>query len=98
VKPLVLPDVAAPVIRGLFLMNRAPHPNAAALFANWFLTREGQTVHASTTTTNSRRKDVAPGDPSVLVAADQRYPVGLDSEDTTDATDETIDYLKRVMG
>ena len=26
------------------LVNRAPHPNAARLFINWFLSREGQTV------------------------------------------------------
>jgi iron(III) transport system substrate-binding protein len=29
---------------GLALINNAPHPNAARLFVNWFLSREGQTV------------------------------------------------------
>jgi ABC-type Fe3+ transport system substrate-binding protein len=28
----------------LALMNRAPHPNAAKVFVNWLLSREGQTV------------------------------------------------------
>jgi iron(III) transport system substrate-binding protein len=27
------------------LLNRAPHPNAAKVFINWFLSREGQTLH-----------------------------------------------------
>jgi ABC-type Fe3+ transport system substrate-binding protein len=26
------------------LMNRAPHPNAAGVFVNWLLSREGQTA------------------------------------------------------
>ena len=29
---------------GLALVNNAPNPNAARVFANWFLSREGQTV------------------------------------------------------
>ena len=28
----------------LALMNRAPHPNAAKVFINWLLSREGQTL------------------------------------------------------
>ena len=26
------------------LVNRAPHPNAARVFINWYLSREGQTI------------------------------------------------------
>ena len=29
---------------GLALINNAPHPNAARIFINWFLSREGQNV------------------------------------------------------
>ncbi len=28
----------------LALINRAPHPNAAKVFINWYLSRQGQTV------------------------------------------------------
>ncbi len=47
----------------LALMNRAPHPNAAKVFVNWFLSREGQTVFqklisAPGDARNSRRIDV----------------------------------------
>lgn len=42
----------------MFLMNRAPHPNAAKLFINWFLTKEGQTALAKNLPANSARTDV----------------------------------------
>jgi len=42
----------------LFHINRAPHPNAAKVFVNWFLSKEGQKTAASYTKVNSRRTDV----------------------------------------
>lgn len=33
---------------GLALINNAPHPNAARVFINWFLSRDGQTVWQET--------------------------------------------------
>jgi iron(III) transport system substrate-binding protein len=46
------------------LMNRAPHPNAAKVFINWFLSREGQTLlqkvmSAPGDPKNSRRIDIS---------------------------------------
>ena len=35
---------ALAVIAGLALINNAPNPNAARVFVNWFLSRNGQTV------------------------------------------------------
>lgn len=40
------------------LFNRSPHPNAAKLFLNWILTKEGQTVFAKLAGHASRRADV----------------------------------------
>jgi len=34
-----------PVTGAIGLINRAPHPHAARLFINWFLSREGQTAY-----------------------------------------------------
>jgi iron(III) transport system substrate-binding protein len=34
-----------PITGAIALFNRAPHPNAARLFINWFLSREGQTAY-----------------------------------------------------
>ncbi|MBI4333257.1 MAG: extracellular solute-binding protein [Chloroflexi bacterium] len=42
----------------VMLVNRAPHPNAARLFLNWLLTREGQTVMTRALGVPSRRLDV----------------------------------------
>jgi iron(III) transport system substrate-binding protein len=47
----------------LALLNRAPHPNAAKVFVNWFLSREGQTLFQKVISSpgdarNSRRIDV----------------------------------------
>lgn len=41
------------------LVNRAPHPNAAKMYLNWLLSKEGQTAWTEATGSNSRRLDVA---------------------------------------
>jgi iron(III) transport system substrate-binding protein len=38
-------------------VNRAPHPNAATVFINWLLTREGQTAYSTGLDQPSRRLD-----------------------------------------
>jgi iron(III) transport system substrate-binding protein len=48
----------------LALMNRAPHPNAAKVFINWLLSREGQTLFQKVVSQpgdarNSRRIDIS---------------------------------------
>jgi iron(III) transport system substrate-binding protein len=40
------------------LVNRAPHPNAAKVFINWFLSREGQMAWQKHTDRNSLRTDI----------------------------------------
>jgi ABC-type glycerol-3-phosphate transport system substrate-binding protein len=49
----------------LGITNRAPHPNAAKLFVNWFLSREGQTAlqkYGRPDAHNSRRIDIPKDD------------------------------------
>lgn len=49
------------------LFNRAPRPNAAKVYLNWLLSREGQTAFSEVMTTPSRRADVPwNGDPAAL--------------------------------
>ena len=45
------------------LMDKAPHPNAAIVYLNWLLSKEGQTEYAKSGR-NSRRLDVPPSDPT----------------------------------
>ena len=40
------------------LLNRAPHPNAARLFLNWLLSREGQIAYQKASENNSLRADI----------------------------------------
>jgi iron(III) transport system substrate-binding protein len=70
IKQANLPDIdsAGPSTNGtLWLVNNAPHPNAARVYINWFLSREGQEAWTSITVDNSRRTDVAPKDESTVV-------------------------------
>ena len=39
----------------MVLMNRAPHPNAARVFINWLLGKEGQTIWSVTLNQASRQ-------------------------------------------
>ena len=44
------------------LLNRAPHPNAAKLFLNWVLSREGQIAWQKYSEANSLRMDIPKDD------------------------------------
>lgn len=55
--------------RHAMVLNKPPHPNAANVFLNWQLSREGQTTYVGATTFNSRRVDV-PGPPKYATSLD----------------------------
>ena len=48
----------SPASGGLSIFNRAPHPNAAKIYINWLLSKEGQTMNARATGYISNRLDV----------------------------------------
>lgn len=58
-------------MRAKFLFNRASHPDAARLFLNWVLTREGQEVWSNASRVNSLRADVPPVVPEPLPTPDK---------------------------
>lgn len=51
-------DVLGGGYSGVALIDKAPHPHAAKLFVNWFLSREGQTIYARADGSQSAREDV----------------------------------------
>ncbi len=57
----------------LWAASKAPHPNAAKLFANWTLTQEGQQVFSTNMQLNPYRTDVALVDPSAVAKPGQWY-------------------------
>jgi iron(III) transport system substrate-binding protein len=73
VRWLDLPDADFAVTTSLLHVDRAPHPAAARLFANWILTREGQTILAGSLPTTSARLDVPPFEPDGVGTASADY-------------------------
>ena len=85
------------------MMDRAPHPNAAKLFLNWWLTKEGQTVYntlyAGSGQPPSLREDLPPG---VTLPQERRDPgavYGMESLDTSlpDQTLEAVEFVQRTF-
>ncbi len=64
------------------LINRAPHPNAAKVFLNWLLTREGQTLMTQALGYASRRLDVTREhlDPIVVPKQGSKYQASYKEE------------------
>jgi hypothetical protein len=61
----------------LALINRAPHPNAARVFINWYLSRQGQTVWQRVMNT----KEVEPSDSMRIdIPKDDVMPEGRRAE------------------
>lgn len=72
-KYLDLPDTDFVPSVAMMHVDGAPHPAAAKLFANWILTREGQTLLTANLPTNSARTDVPPFDPDAVGAPGNTY-------------------------
>ncbi len=62
------------------MMDKAPHPNAAVLYVNWLLSKEGQLDYEKTGR-NSRRLDVPPSDPALAGKTGIKYQ-DVQSEDS----------------
>ncbi|MEK7214292.1 MAG: extracellular solute-binding protein, partial [Chloroflexota bacterium] len=82
----------------VWLFNKAPHPNAAKLFVNWLLTKDGQTAWTENIQQNSRRTDVTPFDPSAILGSGQENSaVRVHIEETQPYVQETRDLLKKLL-
>ncbi len=85
----------------LGVMDRAPHPNAAKLFANWWLTKEGQTAYnmAGNLPPPSLRVDVPPGetDPAGRRIQGAVYEMSSLDVNLPDRRAEAIDFAQRIF-
>jgi iron(III) transport system substrate-binding protein len=76
-----VPDTFLPIQQistgfgGLALVDRAPHPNAAAVYINWLLSKDGQQAWTSVPR-NTRRTDVKPAFPNLAPIPGRDYFVG----------------------
>jgi iron(III) transport system substrate-binding protein len=80
----------------LWLVNRAPHPNAAKLFVNWLLTKDAQIVWGREVETNSRRIGVEPGNPLYAVPRGAKL-LQVDAEENLPEVVKTQDIAKAVI-
>ena len=77
--------------------THAPHPNAARVFVNWYLSQAAQQAVATRTRANSRRLDTQPGDPSTVMDPSLSY-VNTNTEAATREIQALQDRLPEWMG
>jgi iron(III) transport system substrate-binding protein len=82
----------------LALMNRAPHPNAARVFINWLLSRDGQTLFQKVISQpgdsrNSRRIDV----PKDHIPAEEQRRDKMNYFDTDDPDTKDLNPAMRLL-
>jgi iron(III) transport system substrate-binding protein len=82
------------------LMNKAPHPNAAKLFVNWYAGRAGQESFANATQSVSLRTDVKyDGLPSYLFPQKgMKYMDTSDWKFVTETHQSTLDKVQQLLG
>ena len=98
VKFLNLPESRATIAGAgaLWLMNKAPHPNAARGFINWLLTKEGQEAWNATNIGNSRRKDVSVADQDYVKVPGGSY-TNMIREDTIQAQQDVQKFVEDLI-
>ena len=80
------------------LFNRAPHPNAAKVFINWVLSKEGQTEFSLASGLASRRLDV-PKDHIDAWSLPKESYIPLDGEDRVkERATVVVALIKEVFG
>lgn len=79
----------------LWNMNRPPHPNAAKLFVNWVLTREGQAAWSRELKANSSRTDVPVVNQEKLAPPGIKYNVQAEANDKNKT--DTRDFIRTLL-
>ena len=77
------------------LLNNAPHPNAAKVYVNWLLSKDGQTQWAGVPR-NSRRNDVPVGIPHLAMEDGVKY-LNIQHEDLLEMKDRANAIAKEAI-
>ncbi len=97
VKQLVLDDFAYINQENIWLANRAPHPNAAKLYVNWLLSKEGQATWSKELGLNSRRTDVPPADLEDFPPEGAEKKFYVHNQQGTDQIEETRAMVRELL-
>ncbi len=98
-KPLYLKETTfASFTKPAWLPKQLPHPNAAKLFLNWWLMKEGQTSWSQGAQVNSRRKDVEIVNELNFPDPNRPLPYIFDLERNAAKAGETIKLMKKILG
>ncbi len=87
----------SPANGNLALFNRAPHPNAAKVYINWLLSKEGQTIYARANGYVSSRLDV-PTDHTEPWRVPQPGAIKTYANEALQARKDMQPLLKEVFG
>jgi iron(III) transport system substrate-binding protein len=82
--------------RTVALFNRAPHPNAAKVYLNWILSREGQQLYVQYLDEASRRLDVE-GPRDRLPDPGVQYPGSVNKEAYNGYERRAIEIAREVL-
>ncbi len=80
------------------LFNKPAHPNSLKVFVNWLLGKEGQTIYARTTATESAREDVSKAhlDPKFVREPGKKYI--LVNEEFTSKSQQNWKLSAEILG
>ena len=87
----------SPASGGLSIFNRAPHPNAAKVYINWLLSKEGQTIYVRATGYISNRLDV-PTDHAAPWRVPQPGSIKTYTKEAIDKKDGLFPIVTEVFG
>jgi iron(III) transport system substrate-binding protein len=80
----------------LWMLNGPPHPNAAKVYANWLLSKDGGTAWAENIGDNSRRADVPVADETKVLTKGVQY-LNIQAEELLDEQQKTQDLAKQLL-
>ncbi len=82
----------------LALVNRAPHPNAARVYINWLLSKEGQTYFSKSQGYPSRRVDVPTEGLNPAYISVEGYWANLTEDTVKFKRGTVIPFVTQVLG
>lgn len=90
--------VITPSSGNVSLLKNAPHPNAAKVFINWLLSREGQTIYSEAMGHQSARKDGPTGHLGSEVRKEGEEYFSVINEEFIKVRDEYAKYAQEIFG